>query len=53
MAAALLVTLVGFGIVALGLVQQDFYEIGVVVVFIGGVGVLVRTAEWLRWLMRD
>jgi hypothetical protein len=48
-----MVTLVGFGIVALGLVQQDCYEIGVVVVFIGLVGVLVRTAEWLRWLMRD
>jgi hypothetical protein len=52
-AAALMVTLVGFGIVALGLVQQDFYEIGIVVVFIGGVGVLIRTVEWLRWLMRD
>jgi|1185.fasta_scaffold449439_2 hypothetical protein len=53
MAAALMVTLVGFGIVALGLVSPDFYEIGVVVVFIGGVGVLVRTVEWLRWLLRD
>jgi hypothetical protein len=53
MGAAVLVTLLGFGIVALGLVQQDFYEIGVVVVFIGGIGVLVRGVEWLRWLMRD
>ena len=53
MAAALSVTLLGLGIFALGVITPDFYEIGLVVFFIGGVGVLVRGVEWLRWLMRD
>jgi hypothetical protein len=52
-AAALSVTLLGLGIFALGVITPDFYEIGLVVFFIGGVGVLVRGVEWLRWLMRD
>jgi hypothetical protein len=52
-AAALSVTLLGLGIFALGVITPDCYEIGLVVFFIGGVGVLVRGVEWLRWLMRD
>lgn len=50
MIAALLVTVVGLGIGALGLLQEDLYVIGLVIAFIGGIGVLVRAVDLLRWL---
>lgn len=50
MAAAMAVVMLGIVIGVLGLVEQDLYVIGLVIVFIGGVGVLVRLSEWLRWL---
>jgi hypothetical protein len=48
--AALLVVLLGFGLGALGLLEPDLYVIGLLVVVIGGVGVLVRLIDWLRWV---
>jgi hypothetical protein len=50
--AALLVVLLGLGIGALGLLLPDMYVVGLVVVVIGGVGVLVRLADWAGWIRR-
>jgi hypothetical protein len=51
--SAALVILLGIGIGALGLLEPDMYVIGIVVVLIGGIGVLVRLADWLRWIRRS
>lgn len=50
MVVAGLVTLLGIGITVGGLLQPDLYDIGVMVTFLGAIGVLVRAGEWLRWL---
>jgi hypothetical protein len=47
---ALLVVLLGLGLGALGLLEPDLYVIGLIVLTIGGVGVLVRLIDWLRWI---
>ncbi len=50
MLAVLGVLVLGLGIGACGLLQSDMYVIGAVVVFIGTVGLVVRTVDlWLRW----
>ena len=50
MIAAVLVTVLGLGMGAFGLLDDDMYVIGALVAFIGAIGVLVRAVEWLRWL---
>jgi hypothetical protein len=42
-----LVFLFGVGIGALGLVEDDLYVIGLVIMLIGAIGVLVRITDWL------
>jgi len=46
--SAMLVVLLGLGIGALGLLVPDMYLVGLVVLFIGGIGVLVRLGDWYR-----
>ena len=48
MFSALLVMLLGLGIGALGLLVPDLYVVGLIVILIGGIGVLVRLADWYR-----
>ena len=50
MIAALAVFLIGAGLTALGLVFPTMYDIGIMVIFIGVIGFVVRTIDWLRWL---
>ncbi len=50
MLAALVVTLLGIGISAAGLLQSALYDIGIMLTFLGLIGVLVRFVDWLRWL---
>jgi hypothetical protein len=45
-----LVFLIGCGLTALGLVTPTMYDIGIVVILIGLVGVAVRSLDFLRWL---
>lgn len=52
MLEALAVVLLGGAIFAVGIVLQPFYDIGIVVVLIGLVGVAVRGGSWIRWLLR-
>ncbi|WP_346278368.1 hypothetical protein [Pseudonocardia sp.] len=47
MIAAATVFWVGVGIGALGLVEDDLYVIGLVIMLIGGIGILVRITDWL------
>jgi hypothetical protein len=46
-AAVGLVIALGLGIGALGLVQADLYTAGVLILFVGGVGVAVLIGEYL------
>jgi hypothetical protein len=48
MPTALAVLVLGLGIGALGLVEDDLYVVGIIVVVIGGVGVLVRLVDGWR-----
>jgi hypothetical protein len=48
MFSALLVVVLGLGIGALGLLLPDMYVVGLIVIFIGGIGVLVRLGDWYR-----
>jgi hypothetical protein len=48
MFSAMLVVLLGLGISALGLLVPDMYLVGLVVLFIGGIGVLVWLGDWYR-----
>lgn len=50
MIGALLVTVLGLGMGAFGLLEEDMYAIGAVVALVGAIGVLVRAVEWVRWL---
>jgi hypothetical protein len=45
--AAALVFWVGVGIGALGLVADDLYVIGLLIMLVGVIGVLVRVSDWL------
>jgi hypothetical protein len=51
--AATAVFLLGVGLTALGIVTPTMYDIGIIVIFIGLIGLAVRTIDWLRWLLRD
>lgn len=53
MIAAVLVTVLGLGMGAFGLLDDDMYVIGAVVALIGAIGVLVRAVEWVRWVVRS
>ena len=49
MVAAALVVLAGFGMVALGTISSPMYDIGIVVVVLGAVGIVVRLGDvWRR-----
>jgi hypothetical protein len=48
MLSALLVVLLGLGLGALGLLIPDMYVVGLLVIFIGGIGVLVWLGDWYR-----
>ncbi len=49
MLAALIATLVGIGIALAGMLQPDLYDVGIMVTFLGAIGVVVRLVDWLRW----
>jgi hypothetical protein len=53
MLAALLVTLLGIGLGVAGLWQSVLYDVGVMVTFLGAIGVLVRLGDWVRWWSRS
>lgn len=44
--------LAGFGFIALGLVEQEMYDVGIMVVLVAGVGLAVRGVDFLKWLRR-
>jgi hypothetical protein len=48
--AACAVVLLGIGTGVLGLLLPDLYAVGAVVVFIGTIGILVRSLDWYRWI---
>jgi hypothetical protein len=50
--AVALVVLLGLAIGTLGLVQADLYAIGVLILFLGGVGVAVLAGEYLIGYVR-
>jgi hypothetical protein len=50
--AVALVVLLGLAIGTLGLVQSDLYAIGVLILFLGGVGVAVLAGEYLIGYVR-
>jgi hypothetical protein len=53
MFSALLVVLLGLGLGALGLLLPDMYVVGLIMIFIGGIGVLVRLGDWYRTSRRS
>ena len=46
MVSVLLVVVLGLGLFAAGLLVPDLYVVGLLVIFIGGIGVLVRFGDW-------
>jgi len=44
------VFLLGVLITASGLLVATMYDIGIVVMVVGAMGVLIRFIDWLRWL---
>jgi hypothetical protein len=44
------VVLLGIGIGFLGLLVPDLYAVGAAVLFIGAIGILVRSVDWYRWI---
>jgi hypothetical protein len=50
MLAALTVTVIGVGIAVAGAWLSALYDIGIMVTFLGVIGILVRLVGWLRWL---
>jgi hypothetical protein len=48
MLAALLVTFLGIALGVAGLWQSVLYDVGVMVTFLGAIGVLVRLGDWVR-----
>jgi hypothetical protein len=50
MLVAMGMVLLGLGVTFLGIVEPTMYDVGIVVVFVGLVGVGVRLGDWLiRW----
>ena len=52
MLAAIAVFLLGVGLTALGLLAPTMYDIGIMVIFLGAIGIAIRTIDWMRWLSR-
>lgn len=50
MIAAGLLFLAGLGMIALGLVEQTMYDIGIIVVLIASIGLVVRLFDLRKWL---
>jgi len=50
--AAMAVFFVGVVLTALGPLQPTMYDIGIMVMLLGSVGIAVRTVELVRWLWR-
>jgi hypothetical protein len=50
--SAILVLVLGAGLFAGGLLWPGMYDVGILVMVIGAVGVAVRAVEWARWLLR-
>ena len=50
MLLAAAVVLLGIGIGFLGLLVPDLYAVGAAVLFIGAIGILVRSVDWYRWI---
>jgi hypothetical protein len=50
MIAAVAVVLLGAGLTGLGLLEPTMYDIGIMVMILGIVGVVIRSIELLRWL---
>lgn len=48
MFAALGVFMAGAGLTASGVLWSGMYDIGVMVILVGAVGLVVRAADWLR-----
>ena len=51
-AAVALVILLGLVIGVLGLVEADLYAVGLLILFLGGVGAAVLAGELLLWYFR-
>jgi hypothetical protein len=51
-AAVTLVILLGLVVGTLGLVAADLYAVGVLILFLGGVGAAVLAGEYLIWYIR-
>jgi Sec-independent protein secretion pathway component TatC len=52
MIAAMAVFFLGAVITATGLLEPTMYDIGIMVMFLGSIGIAVRTVELARWLWR-
>jgi hypothetical protein len=52
MVAAVAVFVLGAVLTALGTLAPTMYDIGIMVMFLGSVGIAVRTVELVRWLWR-
>jgi hypothetical protein len=52
MLAAMVVVLLGAGLTALGLLVPTMYDIGIMVMLLGIVGVGIRSIDLLHWLRR-
>ncbi len=50
MLEASLIFALGVVVALLGILVQPLYDIGIVIVFIGLVGMLTRLGSWLLWL---
>lgn len=50
MPTAIAVFLFGCGLVAAGLLWAGLYDIGILFMFLGLIGIGIRTVDWLRWL---
>ncbi len=52
MPAAIAVVLLGALMTGLGVIETAMYDVGIVTIFIGLVGVVVRLTEWATALVR-
>jgi len=47
---ALFVFVASLGLGVLGMLLPDMYVVGLLMMIVGGIGVLVRSVDWIRWL---
>ena len=50
MGVALFVFVASLGLGVLGMLLPDMYVVGLLMMIVGGIGVLVRSVDWIRWL---